>query len=92
MKAGDKIYLAVDDRISSCEIVGFRAICTELKSGNHAIAAARFNQGLFYGYGYDKETRYLFLSKLWHYYVAVLCEKIRLKLPQRVARFIKLEK
>ncbi len=92
MKAGDKIYLAINDRVSSCEVVGFRCYCTELKSGNIRITAARYNQGLFYGFGYDSGERHLFLSKLWHYYFAVLFEKVRLKLPCKLSKRLKFEK
>jgi hypothetical protein len=92
MKAGDKIYLAIGDRISFCEVVGFRSYCTELESDKYHIRAARYNQGLFYGFGYDGGTRCLFLRKIWHYYFAVLCEKIRVRLPHKLAKRLKLEK
>lgn len=79
MKKGDKIYLVVNKNVSSCEVVGFRCYCTELKAGSLTIIAAPFNKGLFYGYGYSPE-RYLFLNKLWHFYFAVITENIRIKL------------
>lgn len=92
MKTGDKIYLAIGDRISFCEVVGFRSYCTELKSDKYHIRAARYNQGLFYGFGYDGDIRCLFLCKIWHYYLAVLCEKIRVRLPHKLAKRLKLER
>jgi len=92
MKTGDKIYLAIGNRISTCEVVSFRSYCTELKSGDMQIRTARYHQGLFYGFGYDGGTRCLFLTKIWHYYFAILCEKIRVRLPQKLAKRLKLEK
>jgi len=95
MKAGDKIYLATNNNLSFCEVIGFRSYCTELKGGNLHIRAARYNQGLFYGFGYDglvEQTRCLFLKKWWHYYPAVICEKIRLKMPCKLAKRLKFEK
>ena len=92
MKTGDKIYLAIGNRISTCEVVGFRCNCTELKSGNIQIRTVKYSQGLFYGFGYDAGQRYLFLTKLWHYFFAVIIEKIRLALPAKLAKCIKLEK
>lgn len=67
MKEGDKIYLAINNRISFCEIAGLYSHCTELKSGDLHIIAPIHQQGLFYGFGYDDGKRYLFLTKLWHY-------------------------
>lgn len=92
MKTGDKIYLAIGNRISTCEVVGFRCYCTELKSGDLQIRTAKYHQGLFYGFGYDAGQRCLFLTKLWHYYFAVMIEKIRLVMPTKWAKCIKLEK
>lgn len=92
MKAGDKVYLAVGDRISACEVVGFRCYCTELKSGEKPIRAAKYHEGLFYGFGYDNGERHLFLSKLSHYYLAVITEKIRLLISHNIAKRLKLEK
>jgi hypothetical protein len=92
MKTGDKIYLAIGDRISFCEVVGFRSYCTELKSGDMQIITARYSQGLFYGFGYDSGQRCLFLTKLWHYYFAVMIEKIRLAMPAKWAKRLKLER
>lgn len=93
MKTGDKIYLAIGNRISTCEVVGFRCYCTELKCGDLHIRATKYNQGLFYGFGYDSDgTRCLFLKKWWHYPFAVMTEKIRLVMPAKWAKRIKLEK
>ena len=92
MKTGDKIYLAIGNRISTCEVVGFRCYCTELKAGNIYIRTAKYHKGLFYGFGYDAGMRCLFLNKLWHYFFAVIIEKIRLALPVKLAKRIKLEK
>jgi hypothetical protein len=95
MKAGDKIYLAVGNSISFCEVVGFRDYCTELKSGDFPIIAARYYQGLFYGFGYSgmtKRVRHLFLKKWWHYYPAVICERIRVNMPDKLAKRLKLKK
>ncbi|MDR1459222.1 MAG: hypothetical protein LBI60_03305 [Bacteroidales bacterium] len=96
MKTGDKIYLTVGNNISFCEVVGFLDYCTELKSGNFHIRAAKYHQGLFYGYGYNngitKQARNLFLKKWWHYYPAIICERIRVNMPYRLARRLKLEK
>lgn len=93
MKTGDKVYLAIGNRISTCEVVGFRCYCTELKSGDMQIITARYHQGLFYGFGYDAgQRRCLFLTKLWHYYFAVLFEKVRLKLPCKLSKRLKFEK
>jgi hypothetical protein len=47
---------------------------------------------LFYGFGYDGDIRCLFLCKIWHYYLAVLCEKIRVRLPRKLAKRLKLER
>lgn len=92
MKAGDKVYLAMGNRISTCEVVGFRCYCTEMKSGDYRIRAAKYHKGLFYGFGYDAGTRCLFLKKLWHYPVAIMCEKLRLALPFKFAKLLKLDK
>lgn len=93
METGDKIYLAIGNRISTCEVVGFRSYCTELKSGDLYIRSVRPSKGLFYGFGYDSDgTRCLFLRKWWHYYFAVIIEKIRLVMPAKWAKCIKLEK
>lgn len=92
MRKGDKIYLVVNKNVSYCEVVGFRCYCTELKAGNLRVMAAKFNKGLFYGYGYDHEERYLFLNKLWHFYLAVIIEKIRISLTHETAKKLKLER
>lgn len=92
MKAGDKVYLVIGNRLTFCEIVGFRCYCTELKNDKWRIRTAAYNQGLFYGFGYDAGTRCLFLKKWWHYPVAVMCEKIRLALPTKYAQRLKLER
>jgi hypothetical protein len=87
MKAGDKIYLAIDNQISFCEVSCLRFFCTILKNDNEGIIiASRFHKGLFYGFGYDGGKRYLFLKKIWHYHFAVLCEKVRLRLLEKWAK------
>lgn len=91
MKAGDKIYLAIGNRISLCEVIGFRCYCTELKCAERTLRAACFHQGLFYGFGYDAGIRHLFLSKWWHYSFAIIVEKIRLIIPAKIAKRLKLE-
>ena len=92
MKRGDKIYLAIGNRIITCEVVGFRSYCTELKSGNFRIRTVIPTRGLFYSFGYDAGQRCLFLNKLWHYPFAVITEKIRLSLPLKWGKLIKLER
>jgi len=92
MKEGDKIYLAINNRVSFCEIVGLYSHCTELKNGDWHIIVPKCHKGLFYNFGYDSEKRYLFLKKLWHYYFAVIIEKIRLIIPTKMTKLIKLEK
>ncbi len=79
MKKGDKIYLAVNNIIITCKIVEFYSSFTALEANEKSIVASKFKKCLFYGYGYKDGKRYLFLKKLWHYYPAVVCEKIRLK-------------
>jgi hypothetical protein len=79
MKKGDKIYLFINDRVSTCEIVEFYSSFTELKIDNKRLVVPKYHQGLFYGYGYERDNRYLFIKKLWHYYPVVLIEKIRIK-------------
>ena len=63
-----------------------------LKSINGFVLYCKYHKGLFYGFGYDDGQRYLFLTKLWHYFFAVIIEKIRLALPVKLAKCIKLEK
>jgi len=77
MKRGDKIYLAINDRITTCEIIEFYSFFTYLKAGDKNIIAPKFHEGLFYGYSYEKGRRYLFIKKLWYYPFAIGCEKIR---------------
>jgi len=79
MKKGDKIYLFINDRVSTCEIVEFYSSFTELKIDNKRLVVPKYHKGLFYGYGYECDNRYLFIKKLWHYYPAVIIEKIRIK-------------
>jgi len=76
MKRGDKIYLVVNYRITTCKIVEFYSSFTELEVDGKSIIAPKFRKRLFYGYGYRDGKRYLFLKKLWHYYPATLIEKI----------------
>lgn len=76
MKKGDKIYLFINDRVSTCEIIEFYSSFTELKIDNKRLVVPKFRKRLFYGYGYRDGKRYLFLKKLWHYYPATLIEKI----------------
>ena len=68
------------------------AVALNLKAGNIYIRTAKYHKGLFYGFGYDAGMRCSLLNKLWHYFFAVIIEKIRLALPVKLAKRIKLEK
>lgn len=72
---------------SAMRFCGIKGENNNSQSDNHQA------QPIAYGFGYDAgQRRCLFLTKLWHYYFAVLFEKVRLKLPCKLSKRLKFEK
>lgn len=91
MEKGSYVYLVVNNSVSRCKITALGALNTRLKAGSITITAPPMHKGLFYSYGYFVDnTRYLLINKLWHFYFAVITEKIRLAIPYKIATKIKL--
>lgn len=82
LKANQFIYIAQGENISICTVIGQYLHCTYVRCGiNSRTLPVLISRG-FYGVGYDTNsgTRTLFLRQWWHYYFAIICEYIRIKL------------
>ncbi len=93
LKAGDNVcvYTSSDyydhATLKKTKVLGFYSYGIYMKDlGVIPFTPIRFIR--FYGVGYDSVERYITVKKKWHRYPAVICEWIRLKLPQKISKKI----
>jgi hypothetical protein len=91
LKSGDRVFVSVFSfrgNSDSWETVkSFNCMGIYYESGwSH-----HYFNGLFYGCGYHSDGHALVVKKEWHIPLAVICEKIRLSLPDTWAKKLKLE-
>lgn len=85
LKSGGEIILRITPRYRiKTKVIGFYIY------GMHCekIGVVPFNAGRFYGAGYQGGERTITIKKDWHYRPAVICEWIRLKLPEKAGRWL----
>lgn len=77
MNEGDKIYMVVGNKISTCKVCinSYRYLMIELGGCKSSFVTKK---RLFYSYYYDiRGVKILFIKKLWHYFPVVLIEKLK---------------
>jgi hypothetical protein len=95
LKSGDNVWVNIipkEGKIETrhAEVEGFRAygICYK----NHPIHWHHYSQGLFYGFGYHSDGYAIVCKRKWQLYLAIIIEKIRVKLPVNVSLCLHLER
>lgn len=92
VKRGDRVYVYWAGRGYDAEVVGFRScsfVVRFLDNGNQ-VELPPYNHGLFYGFCYEAGTAFFYMSHPSHLRWVLLCEKLRLKLPYKICRFLRL--
>lgn len=85
LKSNDKIVVFIDNHTAiDTYVIGFYCYGMKIPWG-----IIPFFCGLFYGAGYHSDgKRFITVKKYWHYYPALVCEWLRLKLPRKMSKAI----
>jgi len=93
LKAGQKVWvnLKSDQSLNRrySVIKGFAVYGIIYK--DHPVGWHHFSNGLFYGFGYHSDGVAIVTTKKWHYHPALVFEKLRLKLPEKLSKRLRLE-
>jgi hypothetical protein len=89
LKQGDKIVVFCDQpkkatTIHETTVVGFTAVGMQVSR----LGIVPFSAGLFYGFGYHNDMRFIVVKEEWHYTYATWFEWLRLALPEKVSIWI----